>query len=64
MTEHFFVYGTLCLGKPNEYIMENISGSWHKASVEGELRAGGWVAELGFPGKCSMKLKWSSTSVY
>lgn len=50
MTEHLFVYGTLCPGKPNEHIMENIGGTWHKAIVEGELRAGGWGAEMGFPG--------------
>ncbi len=32
-----FVYGTLCPNKANAHILEQIGGSWTKASVRGVI---------------------------
>jgi gamma-glutamylcyclotransferase (GGCT)/AIG2-like uncharacterized protein YtfP len=50
MTEKFFVYGTLCPGRPNAHILENISGSFEQGEVKGHLYEKGWGAEIGYPG--------------
>ena len=50
MIGRLFVYGTLGLGRPNEYVLKAIGGSWEIASVRGTLRDTGWGAELGYPG--------------
>ncbi len=44
-----FVYGTLGPGRPNEYILRNIGGSWEEASVTGKLHQEGWGATMGYP---------------
>lgn len=45
-----FVYGTLCPGRPNAHIMENIGGTWEPGYVNGSLEEKGWGAEMGYPG--------------
>ena len=49
MIQRLFVYGTLAPGKPNEHLLEEIGGSWQKASVRGTLIPEGWGATLGYP---------------
>ena len=49
MIQRLFVYGTLAPGKPNEHLLEEIGGSWQKASVRGRLSPEGWGATLGYP---------------
>ncbi|MEM6803789.1 MAG: gamma-glutamylcyclotransferase family protein [Bacteroidota bacterium] len=44
-----FVYGSLCPGRPNEHILQNIGGTFQKASVRGKLYAEGWGAAMGYP---------------
>jgi len=50
MTQRLFVYGTLGPGKPNEYILSAIGGTWEEASVNGFLNPQGWGAKMGYPG--------------
>ena len=50
MNSKLFVYGTLGPGRPNDHILNNIGGSWQKASVTGYLHHEGWGAEMGYPG--------------
>ena len=50
MTHYLFVYGTLAPGQPNVNILENIGGTWQRATVKGKLIELGWGAELGYPG--------------
>ena len=50
MIRKLFVYGTLGPGRPNEYILKNIGGSWEEASVIGILHQEGWGSEMGYPG--------------
>jgi gamma-glutamylcyclotransferase (GGCT)/AIG2-like uncharacterized protein YtfP len=45
-----FVYGTLCPGKPNAHLLENIGGSWKKGYIRGTLYQSGWGAAMGYPG--------------
>lgn len=49
MTERLFVYGTLCPGRPNAHLLENIGGSFSKATVRGTLHDQGWGATMGYP---------------
>lgn len=44
-----FVYGTLCPGQSNAYLLENIGGTWEKGVVRGTLHPEGWGAALGYP---------------
>ena len=44
-----FVYGTLCPGRPNEHVLENIGGIWEQATIRGHLKQLGWGAGLGYP---------------
>lgn len=48
--QHFFVYGTLAPGRPNEHVLAELAGTWRPASVRGALRELGWGAAQGFPG--------------
>jgi gamma-glutamylcyclotransferase (GGCT)/AIG2-like uncharacterized protein YtfP len=50
MMQHLFVYGTLGPGRPNEHVLNDIEGTWEKASVYGYLKQEGWGAEMGYPG--------------
>ncbi len=50
MLDRLFVYGSLGPGRPNEYILEKIGGSWETATVNGNLRNEGWGSKLGYPG--------------
>ena len=50
MIDRLFVYGTLAPGKPNDYLLKSILGTWVSATVFGILRDEGWGAELGYPG--------------
>lgn len=50
VTEQLFVYGTLGPGRPNEYVLAPIGGSWQPATVIGTLKHDGWGAEMGYPG--------------
>jgi len=45
-----FVYGTLCPGKPNAHLLENIGGTWEKGYVYGTVHQIGWGAAMGYPG--------------
>ena len=47
--EKLFVYGTLCPGRSNAHILENIGGDWLAGWVKGVLHESGWGAALGFP---------------
>ncbi|MCU4348849.1 gamma-glutamylcyclotransferase [Acinetobacter lactucae] len=42
-----FVYGTLCPNKPNAHILEQIGGSWTKASVRGVIHILDWGPDKG-----------------
>jgi gamma-glutamylcyclotransferase (GGCT)/AIG2-like uncharacterized protein YtfP len=50
MTQHLFVYGTLAPGQPNNHVLEDIGGTWERATVKGKLKKLGWGANLGYPG--------------
>ena len=50
MTQRLFVYGTLGPGRPYEYVLNAISGTWEEASVKGHLKPQGWGDEMGYPG--------------
>ena len=49
MTQRLFVYGTLAPGRSNEHLLEEIGGSWQKASVRGTLSPEGCGATFGYP---------------
>ncbi|MBJ9421383.1 gamma-glutamylcyclotransferase [Acinetobacter oleivorans] len=42
-----FVYGTLCPNKANAHILEQIGGSWTKASVQGVIHILDWGPDKG-----------------
>jgi gamma-glutamylcyclotransferase (GGCT)/AIG2-like uncharacterized protein YtfP len=50
MIQRLFVYGTLAPGRPSEYLLNEIGGSWEHATVTGTLRQEGWGATMGYPG--------------
>ncbi|KAF7771129.1 hypothetical protein PCIT_a4173 [Pseudoalteromonas citrea] len=50
MVEKLFVYGTLCPNQPNDHILNDIGGTWERASVKGSLKQEGWGAKMGYPG--------------
>ncbi|KZN52389.1 gamma-glutamylcyclotransferase family protein [Pseudoalteromonas luteoviolacea] len=45
-----FVYGTLAPNRVNSHILEDIGGTFEKASVRGNLYQKGWGAAHGYPG--------------
>jgi len=45
-----FIYGTLGPEGPNNHIMQEIGGSWIKATVQGSLHKAGWAADMGYLG--------------
>lgn len=45
-----FVYGTLCPGRSNAHILENIGGDWLAGYVTGTFFERGWGAAADFPG--------------
>ncbi|QGY31919.1 gamma-glutamylcyclotransferase family protein [Pantoea cypripedii] len=45
-----FVYGTLCPGRTNAHILENIGGDWLAGHVTGTFYERGWGAAADFPG--------------
>ncbi len=45
-----FVYGTLCPGRSNAHILENIGGEWQQGYVTGTFYERGWGAAADFPG--------------
>ena len=44
-----FVYGTLCPNRENAHWLENIGGTWQKATVKGVLHTLNWGADKGLP---------------
>jgi len=48
--KRLFVYGTLCPGRENAHILENIGGEWLAGSVNGTFYQRGWGAAADFPG--------------
>lgn len=48
--KHLFVYGTLCPGRSNAHILENIGGDWLAGYVTGTFYERGWGAAADFPG--------------
>lgn len=50
MQQHFFVYGTLAPGRPNDHILADVTGTWTPATVSGTLLEQGWGAAHGYPG--------------
>ncbi|WP_313651664.1 gamma-glutamylcyclotransferase family protein [Pantoea sp.] len=48
--KRLFVYGTLCPGRENAYILEKIGGEWLAGSVNGTYYPRGWGAAADFPG--------------
>ena len=50
MTNRLFVYRTLALGRPNEYVLADVPGEWEPATVTGTLLQKGWGAAVGYPG--------------
>lgn len=49
MIQKLFVYGTLCPGRPNEHILQNIGGEWEIGTIRGTLHEKGWGATMGYP---------------
>lgn len=45
-----FVYGTLCPGRSNASILEEIGGEWLRGTVTGFYYERGWGAAADFPG--------------
>lgn len=50
MLEHLFVYGTLAPGRSNEHLLENLSGKWRPATIQGRLTRGVRGSARGYPG--------------
>lgn len=48
--KRLFVYGTLCPGRENAHILEQIGGEWLPGSVTGIFYPRGWGAAADFPG--------------
>lgn len=48
--EHFFVYGTLAPGRPDDHVLAGLAGTWRRATVAGSLDGREWGAAQGFPG--------------
>jgi gamma-glutamylcyclotransferase (GGCT)/AIG2-like uncharacterized protein YtfP len=48
--ERLFVYGTLCPGRSNASLLENIGGAWQAGVVRGVFFTEGRGAAAGFPG--------------
>jgi gamma-glutamylcyclotransferase (GGCT)/AIG2-like uncharacterized protein YtfP len=48
-TEHFITYGSLAPGGPNHHRVAELSGTWERGWVEGDLEPTGWGAQLGYP---------------
>jgi gamma-glutamylcyclotransferase (GGCT)/AIG2-like uncharacterized protein YtfP len=48
--KRLFVYGTLCPGRSNAHILEEIGGEWQPGSVAGFYYERGWGAAADFPG--------------
>jgi gamma-glutamylcyclotransferase (GGCT)/AIG2-like uncharacterized protein YtfP len=48
--ESLFVYGTLMPNCPNGHVLENITGKFVPATVQGNLIGAGWSASMGYPG--------------
>ena len=48
--ESLFVYGTLMPNCPNGHVLENVTGKFVPATVEGHLIGAGWSASMGYPG--------------
>jgi gamma-glutamylcyclotransferase (GGCT)/AIG2-like uncharacterized protein YtfP len=47
--ETLAVYGTLAPGEPNHHVVAPLGGTWADGVVEGDLRAAGWGAAMGYP---------------
>lgn len=45
-----FVYGTLCPGRENAHLLENMGGEWLPGFVKGTFYERGWGAAADFPG--------------
>jgi gamma-glutamylcyclotransferase (GGCT)/AIG2-like uncharacterized protein YtfP len=43
------VYGSLAPDQPNHHVLEELSGTWVEAKVQGELHPHGWGMTMGFP---------------
>lgn len=48
--KRLFVYGTLCPGRANAHILEEIGGEWLAGHVTGTFYERGWGAAADFPG--------------
>lgn len=46
---YLFVYGTLCPNRENSHWLENIGGTWQKASVNGVVHILDWGPDRGLP---------------
>ena len=49
MINKLFVYGTLCPGRSNAHILEEIGGTFEQGYVRGILYPEGWGASYGYP---------------
>jgi len=49
MVQRLFVYGSLAPGRQNEYLLNEIGGTWEDATVTGTLHPEGWGATFGYP---------------
>lgn len=49
VSNHLIVYGSLMPGGPNHGLLANLTGSWHKGWVTGELLERGWSAAMSYP---------------
>ena len=50
MSDRLFIYGTLAPGQRNHYVLEDVQGTWEKASLRGYLHERGWGAAHDCPG--------------
>lgn len=48
--QRLFVYGTLAPGRANHHVLQDVPGSWERATLRGTLLQEGWGAAMGSPG--------------
>jgi gamma-glutamylcyclotransferase (GGCT)/AIG2-like uncharacterized protein YtfP len=50
MLNNLFVYGTLCPGERNHYLLADVQGDWYPATLQAVRTDRGWGSAKGYPG--------------